>query len=432
MADKALSTLLRYLRRRAQPRGGSLSDSQLLERFVAQHDEAAFELLVWRHGPMVLNVCRRLLAGTQDAEDAFQATFLIFVRKAHAIFQPEGVAGWLYWVAYRVALRARGGAAKRARHEKPGVDLDTMAGSTEPGWSDLRPVLDEEISRLPERHRLPVVLCYLEGRTYQEAAEHLGCAEGTVASRLARARERLRGRLVRRGLTLGAGALGVALSGDVASAAMTPALVESTKRAGLASSKAVALAEGVLHTMWFKKVRIAVAVLLLAGAAGLGAGGLAYQGQAAEQRLGPPAIPFTDPAQAAKGPVAKEDETLKNTLVALVKASNDAAVNQDVGTYGKFLADDYVGFSGQNRYTKEDCLRGVVWAQNGIEFKMTDVELVRLNDKAAVLSFKGQWKVVSKEGEVLLRRNRRVSYCWVQRGGGWVIAFSQDIVIGPE
>jgi hypothetical protein len=173
-------------------------------------------------------------------------------------------------------------------------------------------------------------------------------------------------------------------------------------------------------------------VLLLAGAAGLGAGGLAYQGQAAEQRQEPPAVPFTDPAQTGKGPVAKEDETLKNTLVALVKALNAAAVNQDVETSGKFLADDYVGFSGQHRYTKEDELRGVAWAQNGIDFKMTDVELVRLNDKAAVLSFKGQWKVVSKEGEVLLRRNRRVSYCWVQRGGGWVIAFSQDIVIGPE
>ena len=277
-----------------------------------------------------------------------------------------------------------------------------------------------------------MVLCYLEGRTNQEAAEHLGCAEGTVASRLARARERLRGRLIRRGLTLGAGALGLALPGDVASAAMTPALVESTLRAGLASSKAVALAEGVLHTMWFKKVRIAVAVLLLAGAAGLGAGGLVYHAQAAEQRQPPPAVPFPDQAQAGKGPVAKEDETLKNTLVALVKALNAAAVNQDVETYGKFLADDYVGFSGQNRYTKEDDLRGVAWAQNGVKFKMTDVELVRLDDKAAVLSYKGQWKVVSKEGEVLLRRNRRVSDCWVQRGGGWVIAFSQDIVIGPE
>jgi hypothetical protein len=224
----------------------------------------------------------------------------------------------------------------------------------------------------------------------------------------------------------------VALSGDVASAAMTPALVESTLRAGLVSSKAVALAEGVLHTMWFKKVFIAVTVLLLAGAAGLGGGGLVYHGQAAAERPKPPALAFTDPAQAGKGPVAKEDETLKNTLMALVKALTAAAVNQDVETSGKFLADDYVGFSEQHRYTKEDNLRGVAEARNGIEFKMTDVELVRLDDKAAVLSYKGQWKVVSKEGEVLLRRNRRVSACWVQRGGGWVIAFSQDIVIGPE
>jgi RNA polymerase sigma factor (sigma-70 family) len=432
MADKPLPTLLRYLRRLARPAGGGLSDGQLLERFVRDRDEAAFELLVWRHGPMVLNVCRRLLPAA-DAEDAFQATFLVFVRKAHAVRQREGLAGWLYRVAYRVALRARGGAAKRARYEKPGVDLDTVPGPAEAGWSDLRPVLDEEISRLPERYRVPVVLCYLEGRTNQEAAAHLGCAEGTVASRLARARERLRARLTRRGLLLGAGALGVALTGEV-SAGVPPALVETTLRAaaGLASPRAAALAEGVMRTMLLTKVRIAVVVLLLAGAAGIGGGGLVYYGQAAEEPQGPPALPSADPAQARKRPVAKEGDTLKNTLVALEKALNAAAANQDVETFGKFLADDYVGFSGQHRYTKEDNLRGVEWARNGIDFKMTDVELFRLNDKAAVLSYKGQWNVVSKAGEVLLRRNRRVSNCWVQRGGGWVIAFSQDMVIGPE
>jgi RNA polymerase sigma factor (sigma-70 family) len=304
MSDKPLPTLLRYLRRLARPPGAGLSDGQLLARFVAQRDEAAFELLVWRHGPMVLNVCRRLLATAQDAEDAFQATFLVFVRKAHSIRRHEGVGGWLYRVAYRVALRARAGAAKRARHEQPGADLDAVAGGEKAGWSDLRPVLDEEISRLPERYRVPVVLCYLEGRSNQEAAEHLGCAEGTVASRLARARERLRVRLTRRGLALSVVALGAALSRETASAAVAPELVETTVRAagwflagnlaaaGTAAVRPATLAEGVLKTMVLTKVQMGVAALVLAGAVAVGGGGLIYRDLAGE------------PAKAAGAPAA--------------------------------------------------------------------------------------------------------------------------------
>jgi RNA polymerase sigma factor (sigma-70 family) len=299
MADKPTPTLLRYLRRLARPAGAGPSDGQLLERFVAGGDEAAFELLVWRHAPMVLNVCRRLLPAVQDAEDAFQATFLVFVRKAHTIRQREGVAAWLYRVAYRAALRARAGAAKRARHETPGTDLDAVAAPVETGGSDLRPVLDEEISRLPECYRVPVVLCYLEGRSNQEAAAHLGCAEGTVASRLSRARDRLRARLTRRGLALSAVALTAALSREVVSAAPAPELVQTAVRAAAwfvvggttpaGAAAPAALAEGVLKTMWVTKFRIVAALLLLAAGVGVGGGGVVFRGLAGEPAKAAPA-----------------------------------------------------------------------------------------------------------------------------------------------
>jgi RNA polymerase sigma factor (sigma-70 family) len=291
MSDKPTPTLLRYLRGLTRPPAGGWSDGRLLERFVVDGDEAAFELLVWRHAPMVLGVCRRVLPAVQDAEDAFQATFLVFVRKAHAIRQREGVAAWLYRVAHHVALRARARTAKRAGREKPGVDLDAVAGAGGAEWSDLRPLLDEEISRLPERYRVPVVLCYLEGRSNREAAEQLGCAEGTVASRLSRARDRLRARLTRRGLALSAAALTAVVARE-ARAAAAPELVRTTvgsagwfavggtTPAGAAAP--AALAEGVLKTMWVTKFRIAATLLLLAAGVGVGGSGLVYRGVAGD------------------------------------------------------------------------------------------------------------------------------------------------------
>jgi RNA polymerase sigma factor (sigma-70 family) len=294
MPDGQLRTFLRCLRRvAAGPAGTAPTDGQLLERFLGQHDEAAFELLVWRHGPMVLNVCRRLLHHVEDAEDAFQATFLVFVRKAHAVSKREGVGGWLYRVAYRVALRAKAAAAKRARREKQTAAALTVDDGDGVVWRDLRPVLDEEINRLPENFRAAVVLCYLEGKSHEEAARQLGCAEGTVASRLSRARERLRGRLVRRGLVLSAGALAGTLVQHALPAPVSAALVDTTVTAatafaagqatagGAVSAQSAALAEGVMKTMWVTKLKIAVAMALAAGVIGIGAGGATYRTLAA-------------------------------------------------------------------------------------------------------------------------------------------------------
>src|SRR5262249_1365227 len=161
----------------------------LLQRWLARRDEAAFELLLWRHGPMVLALCRRLLRHAQDAEDAFQATFLTLVRKAGSIANREALAAWLYKVAYRVALRARAAAATRAALPITSMDLPAAEPAQDLLWRDLRPVLDEEVSRLPARFRGPFVLCYLEGKTNEQAARELGCPLGTVLSRLSRGRE---------------------------------------------------------------------------------------------------------------------------------------------------------------------------------------------------------------------------------------------------
>ena len=284
MANATLRLFLAHLRRVAGPGGdGTLGDAQLLERFVTRRDEAAFEVLVWRHGGMVLDLCGRLLRHPQDAEDVFQATFLALARKAASIGKRESLASWLYKVAYRVAVRARSRPATQAGNPQ---HLLTLAAppAPDPGWCDLRPVLDEEIDRLPEKHRTAVVLCYLQGKTLEEAARQLGCARGTVSSRLSRARERLRHRLTRRGLALSVPVLAALLSRNVANAMVPGSLVTLTVKAavpfacgtaatgGALSLPARTLAEGVLQAMFVKKLRIAAVLLLLLTGAGVGAG----------------------------------------------------------------------------------------------------------------------------------------------------------------
>jgi hypothetical protein len=300
--------------------------------------------------------------------------------------------------------------------------------------------LDQELHRLPDKYRIPIVLCELEGKTRKEAARQLGWAEGTVASRLSRGRVVLARRMKSHGLSLSGAALGLALCGQRASAC-PPALVISTLKAaaafaagsaaaGVIPIKVIALTKGALKAMLLSKLKV-VAVLAALTVIALG-GGLLYHVQptaaAAAPGSAPPAQGADDPNKAA----SKDDETLKNTLAALEKALYDAGVKQDVDAYGKFLADDYVGFSTGHRYTKEDNVRGVRAARLSADYKMSDMELIRLDEKAAIISYKGEWKVLSKDGDVLVKRNRRVSTCWVQRGGGWVIAFSQDMPIGPE
>jgi RNA polymerase sigma factor (sigma-70 family) len=279
MTGSPLTEFLHRLRRSLRLRGEmETTDSELLQRYVADREEAAFEALVQRHGPMVLSLCRYLVHNPHDAEDAFQATFLVLVRRAASIRKPELLGNWLYGVAYRVATRARAQAAHRSAREKQGVDMIAI----EPPWegNELRPVLHEELNRLPEKYRAPMVLCYLQGKTNEEAAKLLGWPTGTVKGRLSRARECLRNRLLRRGVTLSAGALTAALTPSAASAALPLALVDATVRsamlvaaghaatAGAISVPVAALTKGVLQTMFL--ARLTTVCGLVAGVSLLG------------------------------------------------------------------------------------------------------------------------------------------------------------------
>ncbi|HMF18010.1 MAG TPA: RNA polymerase sigma factor, partial [Gemmataceae bacterium] len=234
MARQSGSPLLAFIRRIAISRQhGDLTDGALLQRFAVHHEESAFATLMHRHGPMVLGVCQSILQDEHDAEDAFQATFLVLARKPRTIGKPDSIASWLHGVAYRLAVKARSEAARRRSRERKAIAMPSAEAQDEFLWRDLRPVLHQEVDRLPERYRLPFVLCHLEGKTNGEAAELLGWPKGTVLSSLSRARVRLRQRLTRRGLALTSGPLGGALSGTVAQAAVPAALAESTLKAAL-------------------------------------------------------------------------------------------------------------------------------------------------------------------------------------------------------
>jgi RNA polymerase sigma factor (sigma-70 family) len=284
MPPQPWNAVVRQIRRLVGPaESDEVTDRRLLEAFAARQDQPAFTRLVERHGPMVMNVCRRSLASAQDAEDAFQAVFCVLARKAGSIQWQESVGSWLYGVAYRVACKARVRAARRRAHERKvaAMRLATSPQRTTEGPA-LDTLLDGELNRLPEKYRAPLVLCYLEGQTNEEAARLLGWPKGTVQGRLARGRELLRTRLARRGLALSAASFTVAATENLVAAvpaSLIPTTIQTALRfaagpAGAAEPVAGAvavLAEGVLRTMWWKKVKFAALMLLFAGTlAGVG------------------------------------------------------------------------------------------------------------------------------------------------------------------
>ncbi len=300
MADGVLTEFLQRLRWSLRPRGtAETSDAELLRCFLENREEAAFAALVHRHGPMVLNVCRGLVQNAADAEDAFQATFLVLVRRAASIRKPQLLGNWLYGVAHRVAVRARVQAARRRIREMSEVEM--IAANPCQGGNEWSPVLHEELKRLPEKYRAPMVLCYLQGKTNQEAADLLAWPVGTVKGRLTRARELLRKRLTRRGVMLSSGLLATALSQSASSAAVPAVLLDSTVRAAMlvaagpmatagVSASVAALTKGVVQTMFLTKLTTICGMVVGMGLLGTTAAVVAHQGLAAAPALGPEVV----------------------------------------------------------------------------------------------------------------------------------------------
>ncbi|MBY0528318.1 MAG: sigma-70 family RNA polymerase sigma factor [Gemmataceae bacterium] len=273
---------------------GQTSDRQLLRRFVLHQEEAAFATLVRRYSSMVLRVCRRVLNDWHASEDAFQATFLILARRAGSIRKQQSVSSWLHGVAYRVALKARARAARQDRALPPPrlQEHDPLADLS---VRELRRLLDEELERLPEKYSAPLLLCYLEGKTRDEAAQQLGWPLGTFNSRLDRGRDLLRGRLVRRGLALSSALWATLLTEPAEAAVVSTALLHGTTRAalgfvsgelvGTASTEAIALSEGMLKTMTITQWKLVTTLMLAFGVLSTGAG-LWLQSSAVAQAQG--------------------------------------------------------------------------------------------------------------------------------------------------
>jgi RNA polymerase sigma factor (sigma-70 family) len=316
---------IEHLRRALLTRdGGGLTDGQLLGCYIEHKDEAAFEALVRRHGPMVLAVCRRLLQDDHAAEDAFQATFLVLVRRATAIRPREMLPNWLYGVAYQTARKTRAAAARRRATERQVVKMPEPEVVPPELWHELQPVLDYELGRLPDKYRVPVVLCELEGKTQKEAAQQLGWPPGTVSSRLARAKSILARRLTQRGLALSAGSLAILLSRQGASARVPASLLEGTIKAaslfalgrtataGTISAQVEGLTRRVLKTMLLSKIRNTLVVVLAVTCLGTGIVLLQIPSQAAD----PPASPEKKEAAGKEGDqakAAKDEDAIQGT-----------------------------------------------------------------------------------------------------------------------
>jgi RNA polymerase sigma factor (sigma-70 family) len=302
------------------------SDGQLLECFLTRGEDGAFAALVRRHGPMVLGVCRRVLRHAQDAEDAFQATFLVLVRRAASVAPREAVGPWLYGVAYRTALKARTAAARR-RHRERKAGEARLDRPTAGDAAELRPTLDEELSRLPECYRAALVLCDLEGKSRRDAAVCLCVAEGTLSSRLARARRILAQRLARRGITpavMGATAPPVPLLIHTTVQAATRFAAGNAAAAGAACARAAALAEGVHRAMALTKWKVASLFLAITAVIGVTVGTItspAFAGKPADKPGDKAAAAAADkPDKPPVGPtvsvVIKSVDADKHTLTA--------------------------------------------------------------------------------------------------------------------
>ena len=440
MATSQMSQVIQHLRRAVLLQDGAgLTDGQLLEDYISRREEAALAALVRRHGPMVWGVCRRVLRSYHDAEDAFQATFLVLVRKATSIASGELLANWLYGVAYQTALNARGAAARRRARERQVAEMPEPAVSEQDLCRDLQPLLDEELSRLPDKYRVVIVLCDLEGKTRKAAALQLACPEGTVAGRLTRARVMLSKRLARHGVMLSGGALAAVLSPNAASAGVPAALVSSTIKAaalyaagqvaatGVISAQVAALTQGVLATMFLTQLKATAALviaglfvscLLVAALSAVSKSALAQQ----------PAGEKKD-RQADKGPPAKTPDRLKprapleghgNGVYAVAFSPDGKLLASGSDDFSIKIWDTTTGKEVKTLAGHQDIVVSVVFSPDGKSLASTSRSF-KGGDKrepAAVIL----WDVATWEEKVKLKDNEGAFGCVTFSPDGKVLA----------
>jgi RNA polymerase sigma factor (sigma-70 family) len=425
-----MNEVVQLLRRAVSEQAGAgLTDRQLLGCFIEHRDEAAVATLVRRHGPMVWGVCRRVLGDHHDAEDAFQATFLVLVRRAASVRPRDMVGNFLYGVAHQTALKARALRARRRARERQVAEMPEPEAVRRDDADELQAVLDQELNRLPEMYRAAIVLCDLEGRTRKEAARQLGLPEGTLAGRLTRGRALLGKRLARNGAVLSVGSVAALLSQSAVSAGVPASVMSSTIRvatllaAGAAASAisgpVAALTEGVLKAMLLTRVKTVLGIGLALGVLLLGSV-FAYRTSAADRR--PPAPP---------------KDRLEDTLILLDKQWWEAATRHDVDTMGRILADDWVaaGPDPSADWTKAmslDYYRRVRFVD--VKF-LSARRVVRVDEHTAMMNYDVKWLSQEKgKGPRGAWDHARVIHCWVQRDGGWFIKYTGcvSLPVPPE
>jgi RNA polymerase sigma factor (sigma-70 family) len=431
MATTPMRPVIRHLRTALLLRDGAgLSDGQLLEGYVRCREETALAALVHRHGPMVWGVCRRVLGNYHDAEDAFQATFLVLVRKAASLRAPALLANWLYAVARQTALKARAAAAKRGTRERQVTVMPEPAATATDLWNDVEPLLDQELTSMPDKYRVAIVLCDLEGKTRKEAARQLGVPEGTLAARVARGRVMLAKRLTQRGVVLSGSLLAVLLSQHAASACMPTSLVSSTIKAaslfaacsGVISNHVVALTKGVLTSMLMSKLKITVLGFLILAALGFGVNELTRE------------ILAADPAPAAAKPLlrGRDEGNLKETVLALERRIWEAHSKQDVEVFKNLLADDFVGVDMFGRSYNKAGQLDYVAKFRVVEYSMKNVRVVLLGATSALVNYQIDYKVRPTDGKKVESTSRRVTAAWAQRKGRWWYVYFEDRLVQED
>jgi RNA polymerase sigma factor (sigma-70 family) len=375
MVESRISGTIQHLRSAVLRDGACPTDGQLLGDFIDSREGAPLAALVRRHGPMVWGVCRRILGNHHDAEDAFQATFLVLVRKAASVAPREMVGNWLYGVARQTALKARATAGRRKGRERQVAEMPEPAGAERGPFEDVRPLLDQELARLPDKYRAALVLCDLEGRTRTEAARHLGVPEGTLAARVARGRVMLAKRLTRRGVVLSAGATGAVLSHAVAAAGVPGAVLASTidgarsyaaGRAGVPSDEVAALTEGVLRAMSTTTLKGVMTVLLALGLPLFGAGLLVATSAVAQppsQARGkvpsqPPAPPAGPQRGEAEKLFRKMDKQLSEAKTLRIAAEGSAEGIEDLRGGLKYKGTVFLAQGNKARFEMEGEIEG--------------------------------------------------------------------------